>query len=209
MLSFLPRSSVALAMVVLGLPFAASGACGGGTACFEYTQPEYALHNNSCPAQQDALPNFSNPACPGAVVAVDSAGSFDGELCCYAVTYSSIVPDCGVSDSTGNSSGDVSPGVGGFSGGMVATFESATASTGTGTTPGCQSTCQAALANGGAPCSGNALSSFQALLACVCASPGNCIDACEPLCQSLGVDTQCSACLATTCSSPFSVCMSN
>ena len=60
------------------------------------------------------MPNFqSDPDCPGPVVSVNSAGTFDGQLCCYAVTYDRIVPDCGTANPT-TSSGIAPPsGVGG------------------------------------------------------------------------------------------------
>ncbi len=203
------RSRLSLAFVALALPFGASGACGGGTACFQYTQAEYALHGNSCPAQEDALPNFSDPNCPGAVVAVDSDGSFDGQICCYAVTYSSVVPDCGVANPTGGNVSVGPSGIGGnFGGTTEATFESAGVG-GTGPTSGCQPTCNEALANGGAACSGSALTFFNALQGCVCATVGLCTDACEPLCESVGIDAPCSTCVQQICSSQLTACMNN
>jgi len=95
MRSFLLRPRVVLVALVAPAPFVAGGACGDRTACFTYTPAEYALHHESCPAREDALPNFSDPSCPGPVVSVDGAGTFDGQLCCYPVTYDDVVPDCG------------------------------------------------------------------------------------------------------------------
>ena len=93
---FLRRWGAMLLLPLVALPFAGTGACGSRTACFEYTQGEYAVHGNSCPAQADALANFTDATCPGPVVSVDGPGSFDGELCCYPVTQDDIVPNCGM-----------------------------------------------------------------------------------------------------------------
>jgi hypothetical protein len=210
----LSRPSRLLAIVALALPFGVSGACGGGTACFQYTQPEYALHGNSCPAQDDALANFSNPECPGSVAAVDSAGSFDGQLCCYAVTYSSLVPDCGVADPSGSGDGTfISPpgtGHGGAGFGVTeATFESVGPGGGSSTNGDCQPTCADALAKGKVPCNGNGMVIFEQLENCACGSGNPCNGACEPLCQSLGIDADCSTCLQSGCSTQLLSCQSN
>jgi|HubBroStandDraft_6_1064221.scaffolds.fasta_scaffold226621_2 hypothetical protein len=81
-------SFVGLGAVVAVLPLS-SGAC-GRTACFEYSPSEYAA-THGCPSQSSALQNFTSPTCPGAVLSVDSAGTYeDGELCCYSVTQQDI-----------------------------------------------------------------------------------------------------------------------
>jgi hypothetical protein len=86
--SSLRLSFVAMGAIVAVLPLC-SGAC-GRTACFEFSASQYAA-NNGCPAQANALQNFTSPQCPGSVVSVDSDGSFvDGELCCYSVTMADI-----------------------------------------------------------------------------------------------------------------------
>jgi hypothetical protein len=208
MLSFFRRrSALALAVFVLGLPFAASGACGGGTACFQYTQPEYAIHGNSCPAQQDALPNFSNTSsCPGSIVAVNSAGSFDGEICCYAVTFSDIVPDCGSNGS----------GQGGFNGGSMGFtstgFTSSTASVGGAgpPPPSCAPSCVDAITNGGTPCADPGLSVWEALLGCACSGAiDGCAMECSSLCQDSTLGGSCNDCLMMNCASEIATCDNN
>jgi hypothetical protein len=216
MLLFVPRPRLSLAAVCLALPVAASGACGGGTACFQYTPSEYAVHGNSCPAQDDALPNFSDPDCPGAIVAVNSAGTFDGQLCCYAVTFAGVVPDCGVSNPASSGDGEVSPpgvsvtmGVGGF--GPSASVSETVGMVGTGTggsVPGCVSTCSVAVVNGGVPCSGGSLAAYNNLQSCVCGgSSGVCPGGpCDSFCDDLPATAACDACLQGVCSAQLSAC---
>ncbi len=109
MFSVLLPPRVGLIALVVSLPFVGSGGCGSRTACFEYSQPEYFVNGNSCPAQSGALSNFSNASCPGPVVSVDGPGTFDGELCCYPVTYDSITPDCGGGGTSGRAADSPAP----------------------------------------------------------------------------------------------------
>ncbi len=204
MLRFLPHARVVLAAVAVGLPFAASGACGGGTACFQYNESEYAFNGDSCPAQNDALPNFSDPDCPGPVVSVNSAGTFDGQLCCYAVTYDRIVPDCGTANPT-TSSGIAPPsGVGGSFSTSVVT---ATASTG----PACFLTCSSAMMNGGAPCGApDGVSAYDALQSCACnGTLDSCAGSCPVFCQSGPLDATCNPCLESVCNTELMACLAN
>src|SRR5690348_7925233 len=111
MASFFPsRTQAALAALALLVPFAGSGGCGSRTACFQYSQAEFDL-KMSCPAQDQALPNFTNPSCPGAIVSVDGQGNFDGQLCCYPVTYDDITSDCNGTGAfgTGGTTGTLPP----------------------------------------------------------------------------------------------------
>lgn len=204
---FFLRPGVAFATIVIVLPFAGNGGCGSNTACFSYTQPQFAANGNSCPAQKDALPNFSDPNCPGPVVAVNGPGDFDGELCCYPVTYDAITPDCTNAGGVGGGSMGVStgpPGVGGF--GPVSV---------------CSVTCNAALFSGPPPCGGVALAAFQALAACIgCSSAGtggsaaSCVSQCEPVCTNPAAGTcltclPCLTCLQSDCPTELAACQSN
>jgi len=97
------------AMFFLLVPLRGSGGCASRQACFTFSKEEF--NTLGCPQQKDALPNFSDPRCPGSIISVDSKGEFDGELCCYTVTYGDIVPDCG--PGAGGQAGSLN--VGGFS----------------------------------------------------------------------------------------------
>jgi hypothetical protein len=94
MASFFLRPPVVLVTVALAIPFATNGACGSRTACIEYTQAEYTAAG-SCLSPADALATFTTESCPGSIVSVNGPGSFDGEICCYPVTYDNVDQSCG------------------------------------------------------------------------------------------------------------------
>jgi hypothetical protein len=218
MAAFLSSSRMALAAMVLSVPFAGSGGCGSSTACFQFTRQEFAVHM-SCPSQTDAMANFTDPSCPGPVVSVDGPGSFDGQLCCYPVTYDDINPDCGNSNSggsTGSGPTGTFPGVAVGVGAGPAS--SSSSSTGTGTS--CEATCASALATGGsvAPCSfnGAAVSAWNDLLGtCACggftgdAGALGCESDCISFCQALGIDPGCMSCLQLNCAPQLNDCNSH
>jgi hypothetical protein len=178
--------------LALALPFSAGGGCGNRTACFAYTQGEYAQNGNACPSPTDALASFTDPACPGPVVSVDGPGSFDGEICCYPVTEDSIVPDCGNTSSTGGSTstGPPPPPTGGFS-------------SGTGI-PTCTTTCADTLVEGGQPCT-NGGGPFASLVAC---ASSTCTVQCPTFLAGGAVvaDATCEPCLAAGCPSELMMC---
>jgi hypothetical protein len=224
MASFLSLSRMALAAMTLAVPFVGSGGCASRTACFAFTVPEFDMHM-SCPSQSDALVDFTSPTCPGPIVSVDGPGSFDGELCCYPVTYDDINSDCGNSANGGavvgaggsagtNTFPPVGPGPG--AGPTSGPTSGPSSGTGTGT---CPQTCAVALAAGGSlpPCSTNSIGveAWGALLgACACATfEGDgglgCESACVSFCQSLGIDPGCMSCLADKCPVQLAVCQSH
>ncbi len=199
--SRVPVRGLALALAsTLALPFAftAGGAgCGSRTACFAFTQGEYAQNGDACPSPSEALMSFTDPTCPGPVVSVDGPGSFDGELCCYPVTEDGITPDCGNNGGTGGATssgtgplpptgGDTSTSSGGF----------------------CLPTCAMVLANGGQACGGTSQSDLFALLSCTDAS-------CAMECPSFlaggieGADSTCTPCLDASCSTQLAACQAN
>jgi hypothetical protein len=192
----LARPSFILTVMVACLPFAGGGGCGSRTACFQFTQAEFD-QMSSCPGPKDALAEFTDPRCPGAIVSVDGPGSFDGQICCYPVTYDDIVPDCG-------NSGTGAVGTGAFpgttAGGGVTTV-----------TTSCAATCAFAIQlNDGPPCaSASALNAWMNLLSCACA-PTSCSSSCTPLCQDVGgIDDTCTSCLQATCPDALTACMAN
>ncbi len=200
--SFLVQSRALLAAMVLLLPVAASGACGSRTACFQYTQAEFNV-NMSCPNPNSALAEFTDPNCPGPIISVDGAGTFDGQICCYPVTYGDITPACGTggAPSTGTTGTTTFPG-----------------SSGTVTTTGlmCPPTCAASVdSDDSAPCgSTNAFTAWQALQPCACGgldadSGTDCGFSCGSFCQSLGMDPDCMSCLQNNCGSLLENCMNN
>jgi hypothetical protein len=206
-MAFFPAlSRVAIAAMVASLPFAGSGACGSRSACFQYTTAEYNQNNMSCPNQNEALANFTNPECPGTIVSVDGAGTFDGTVCCYPVTYDDSL--------TNNCTGGNGSGASGTGGTVTTTFTSTT-STGTGSTTSCPPTCAAALGAGMAPCGTNAaVSAWQTLLACACSTGdadggGGCGTPCSSFCQALGTTPDCTVCLQGTCGMQVAICQAN
>jgi hypothetical protein len=198
-LAWLRSPAVAATLAIAGLPFAAGAGCAGRSACFTYTQGEYTLNGNSCPSVSDALASFSDPKCPGPVSAVDGPGSFDGQICCYPVTYDDVVPDCGNSGLSGQGGGFTAPppppmvGVGGSVGG--------------GSTGSCQPLCNEFLLTGLTVCGGGiAAMELQALVSCAMAT---CAPNCGLFiggCQAL--DSTCEGCLQITCSTELSACQS-
>jgi hypothetical protein len=230
---FFLRPATALATTVLLLPFAASGACGSSTACFRYSNDLFVVNGDRCPAQADALPNFSDPNCPGPVVAVNGPGTYDGELCCYPVTYADITPACG-SSSTGMGGAftmDVGVGVGPPPPGSEVAG-------GGGSNPGCSQTCDNAIFFGATPCFGAPLDAYLALQACSgCGDGGtsgggggsggaggdagsggsagaggsadagaSCAAVCPFFCGNAGANPQCTACLQSACPAQLMTC---
>jgi hypothetical protein len=185
------RPGVALAILGAGaliIPFAGSGGCSSHTACFTFSQSELAENGHMCPLPQDALSQFSDPNCPGPVVAVNGPGQFDGELCCYPVTFEAVTPACANGGSGGSSSG-------GGAGGA------------------CDVTCAEALMNDESPCSsGAALAAFVTIQECAgCESgstQGSCGSACQSACGSLTTTPACLQCLQSQCPAPLAECMS-
>jgi hypothetical protein len=171
------RSRVALAALAIAcLPLGAGGACTGRTACFTYTQGEYAANGNQCPAAKDALPNFTDPKCPGPVVSVDGPGTFDGQICCYPVTYEDITADCGNS---------------GMSQGGSFTSPPITPST------ACAKQCAVILTNGMPPCNSMVAALLNPLRSCATMQ-------CSLLCADFintgkPVDQTCNTCLIQNC----------
>jgi hypothetical protein len=211
---FLLRPASALATLVLLLPFAGEGGCTNDTACFTYSASEFAASGNGCPAQQDALPNFSDPNCPGPVVTVNGPGQYDGELCCYPVTFQAITPACSNGGSSGSSASFVSPPSMGVGPEVAAASATAAAtSSSSGGPGGCSVTCDAALATGMAPCGGAAANTFAELQLCIGCSGGEpdasgCLSACQSFCAGGGVGFVCLSCLDNECGPQVSACMS-
>jgi hypothetical protein len=184
-------------------PVAASGACGSRNACFQYTQAEFNV-NNSCPDPSSALASFTDPNCPGDIISVDGPGTFDGQICCYPVTYGDITSSCGMGGANTGTTG-------------TTTFPGTTGTTGTGTTTlMCPPTCAASVnSDDSAPCgSTSSFDAWQALQPCACGGftfdgGGTCGLSCGSFCQSLGLDPTCSSCLSMNCLSLIQNCMSN
>jgi hypothetical protein len=195
--SFLPRPKLALFVAALVVPAVVSGACGSRTACIAYTQAEYNA-NNGCLAPSDAIAAFTSPSCPGSIVSVDGPGTFDGEICCYPVTYDSVVQSC--NEGNGNSGP-------GFAGG-VTTFGPPPPTT------SCAPLCVLAFEQGGPPC-GNpgAIQAYVALQACAgcngAPTPSSCEDQCPSFCSDGALDPTCGPCLMTSCSAAVGTCNVN
>jgi len=215
--SFFLRPASVLATIVLILPFAASGGgCGSSTACFTFSQGQFAVNGNRCPAQADALLNFRDPKCPGPVVAVNGPGTFDGELCCYPVTYEDITPACGagMGGSLSTTGSFPPPGPQGVT--AVGTGVG-------GSSTGCASTCDSAFFAAGPPCSGPPLQAYEALQVCAeCGGSGaggsgdagsddagaSCALVCQVFCANGAVGGACSTCLTSTCVTQLNACLS-
>jgi hypothetical protein len=199
MASFLLRPRVVLFVAAVSVPVAASGACGSRTACIEYTQAEYAANGNACLSTAGALATFTTEGCPGSIVSVDGPGSFDGEICCYPVTYASVDQSCGTAPGGGTT---------GF-GASTTGFTTVTVST----SANCQDVfCSAAVGTGIAPCGQPALQNFTALQACagcdslVLDGGASCVTSCGTLCSGQTVDSVCENCLLSSCPSEWSAC---
>jgi hypothetical protein len=205
MRSFLVRPKVALFAAALVVPAVASGACASRTACIAYTQAEYDA-NNGCLAPKDALGAFTSPTCPGSVVSVDGPGTFDGEICCYPVTYDKVDQSC--NNGNGNSGS-------GFAGGGT-TFGPPTPTT-TGTFPStgtCAPTCSTAIDAGlplcGSTLANEALNQLQICAGCFESPSGsNCVSQCSSFCVGGAVDPVCDSCLANVCGDALTSCRSN
>jgi hypothetical protein len=196
-MAFLVSRPSALVVAAMGvaLLLTAGGACSGRTACFTYTQGEF-IANNGCPAPADALKDFRDPTCPGAVVSVDGPGTFDGELCCYAVTYDDITPDCPKNGAGGQSSAGTGPPP--LQGGVGGSFSMGGMS--------CEPTCKGFLATGNMPCGGGiAIADASNLLMC---AAGSCATDCQGFVSGapLGTEVPCLPCLQMNCVGPLSNC---
>lgn len=173
------------AAAVLVLPVSAASC--GRTACFQWTAAE-----GSCPAQDEAMQFFHEPKCPGAVVTVDSEGSFDGELCCYAVTQEEIAFDFFDTPCVGS-------GAGGFGGSNNVGSSVVVGAGGALPSPGCFQ-CGDTLFGGVTAldlCSFS-LELFDALFSCSCVPDGACTNICAgDLCGGAGfVGDACFSCLS-------------
>jgi hypothetical protein len=202
-LSRLAMARFALAAIVAAVPFIGVGGC-GRTACFQYSQQAYAKNGNACPARMDALVNLADPDCPGPVTSVDGAGSFDGELCCYPVTYDDIAPDCTQDQGQGGSFGSEGFTSTGFS-------ESATGVGGSPPDAGPCLSCAEAITVGGQPCGGVALKAWLSLRSCAgCLAAGQvCAAECANFCEESVIDAPCNACLQGTCDMALIECADN
>jgi hypothetical protein len=200
--SFLLRPKVTLFAAALVVPALANGACNSRTACLAYSQPEYAANNNSCLSQSDALATFTSPGCPGSIASVDGPGTFDGEICCYPVTYAPVDQSCDQTDTGFGGSSPFPPG--------TTTFDPTT------TTEFCPPTCAEALQTGNFPCGAeSSLEAYVNLLTCAgcMGTPPDggvdCSSRCFSLCAEGPVDLDCDSCLTNECASFLTTCDEN
>jgi hypothetical protein len=193
----------ALAALTVVLPVSSSGC--GRTSCFVFSQTELAHHGGACPAQADALANFTDVSCPGPVNSVDGEGVFtlnatnpDQSLCCYPVTQRDLDPDA--------LSGEcIPPGSGGAGG--TGGFDVGSSVVGVGVgggTLGCVTCSQLLEGVPGDPklaCSPLVTDALQSLAACAC-SGGPCAKLCGlNLCKEATVSMDCRTCLEDTATS--------
>jgi hypothetical protein len=185
-------ASFALAVLFLAaIPLHGTAGCASRQACFTFSTTEFNAFG--CPAQKNALENFSDPRCPGAIVSVDSEGDFDGELCCYTVTYADITPDCGNNVGGQGGAGGFTGDVGGFgSVGFTAT------TTGSGQT--CFSCADAVLGVNEDPnfLCGDAFAPWQNLHTCACNSSSCATDCQDSFCVQMPPSSACLSCLQAT-----------
>jgi hypothetical protein len=198
--SFLLRPKVALFAAALVIPVVANGACGSRTACIAFTQAEFAANGNSCLAPSDALASFTSASCPGSIVSVDGAGTFDGEICCYPVTYDSIDQSCNNVDTGAGAAGGT-------------TFPGPRPGVPT-TTSTCPFQCSLAIGQGGPPCgSQTANLAYAALQTCAgCSGPQGAVDCeaqCPSFCSDGPLESTCSSCLMTNCTQALTNCFDN
>jgi hypothetical protein len=208
----------ALTLTAGTLPVWSAG-CGNRSACFVYSQGEYAAAHNACPAQAKALPFFTDPHCAGPVVSVDGEGSFtlndtnpDQSLCCYPVTQQDISADA--------LSGDCMPpgvggaGAGGFGVGGATTFDVAT-TVGVGGMPGgCFNNCNVLLQGGDQKfVCGGAANVWASLLDCVCNATSTCVKVCQlNICSGHPMTKDCLACLddpMSSCTMELAACQAD
>ena len=206
MAPFSLRPHAVLFVAALSIPVVASGACGSRTACIEYSQAEYAAAG-SCLSAADALATFSSQGCPGSIVSVNGPGTFDGEICCYPVTYDSVVQSCG----TGTGTGPFPPG-GPGTGFTTTGFQTTTQiNTTTTTTFECVS-CNAAIVLGGAPCSETASNNYAALQSCAGCNPvlgdggAPCLGLCASICGNAPIPNDCQSCMQSSCAAAWNAC---
>jgi hypothetical protein len=157
--TFSPRlACLFVGATLLALPSALSGC--GQTACFVWTEQE-----GVCPGASEALQFFNQEGCAGHVSSVEGPGSFDGQLCCYPVSYRDTYQVCsepGVGGDIGVSPGNPVGGVGGVGG-----------------TPPC-TICEEGLVDPGTATQilcPDSFDAFDALFVCGCSGP--CASACE------------------------------
>jgi hypothetical protein len=175
------------------------GGCSGRTACFTVTASDLGP-DQTCPDVAVATTRLVNNTCGGSIESIDGAGSLDGDLCCYPVTYFGSNSDDGDIDC------EISPG-GSFGGssGIASSASSGISGFGGSTTTSC-ATCNQAL--GGAPfdqaCNPAVLS---AVTTCGCSTA--CASACQAtLCTGSGnaPDNGCLSCLQASCLSQLQSC---
>jgi hypothetical protein len=213
------------ALLVVAVPFAGSGGCNSRSACLQYSPGEYAANGNACLSPSQALGSFTDPSCPGPITSVDGDGSFDGQLCCYPVTYADITPDCGQGGAGGtiNGFGGAGGTINGFGGaggafmsetsGVGSTGFSASAEVSSSGGGVCVSTCAATLTNGGMACTPSSEASYDALIECACALPdggAGCFALCGGFCNAFGpIPPACASCLTIICPAQLSTCQNN
>jgi hypothetical protein len=208
-----------LAALAVVLPVWSSGC--GHTACFVFTQGEYAAHN-ACPAPKDALASFTDPHCPGPVVSVDGEGIFnlndvnpDQSLCCYPVTQQAIDHDDISGVCQGPSFGGGGFGGGGFGGIDVGGFGEVS-SVGGGAGGPCFNNCNMVL-NGANPSQlcpdQSSAEAWAALASCACTSGNPCFKVCQlNVCSNALVSKECLSCLegpTSGCASAVAMCQSD
>jgi hypothetical protein len=215
-------SLLAATAIVLSV---SSGGC-GRTACFVYTQDEYDRAGHTCPAQKDALVNFTDPHCAGPIISVNSAGEFSllstdptrqQGLCCYSVTEESVTPTfasgCTGPGGQGGAGGSVTMGMGEVDvGETVGDFMGV----GGGPNGPCVTCSQVLLGVGMAqlcPGSVNA-KAWDNLLGCLCGvDAGPCGETCSfNVCQNQPISTDCSSCIESAsgiCAADLMTCESN
>jgi hypothetical protein len=203
---FLPLAVAAGASLVLG-----GAGCGTDRACFHFTEAEYEL-DKSCPSQAEALDFFQDPFCSSPITSVDSAGTFEGDTCCYDVTESSdpfnttCVPGgfaAGPQTAVGVSVGGVggAGGIGG-AGGM--------GGAGAGGNVNCSRCKQFMLETDPLPLCDVSIPLYQALTDCRCVNGGACFPACaSTACMNTTPSMECDACMLDStdgCGTEFLAC---
>jgi hypothetical protein len=209
------RTQLLFAAALAAMPVVAGvsvGGCGATqrTACLQFSQQEYAASGNSCPSADDALQGFTDPSCPGPVVSVNGAGSFDGEICCYAVTYDDgITPDCGNSSGGSGTTTTVTDGIE-EDGVGFASAEEATGVTSGGASVSClPQTCSQVVAEGLGECGVTAAGASALSDLSTCAS-NQCFADCPNFpSNSVAAVPACQMCLQGSCSGELEECDDN
>jgi hypothetical protein len=204
----LPRAGLWSLFLLAGTAItlsASSGGC-GRTACFVYTLAEYDRAGGTCPAQKDALADFTDPSCAGPVISVDGAGEFSllstdptgqNGLCCYSVTQEDVTPTF-----AGGCTGPGHGGAGGAGGtGGVAGTSVVEVGVGAGGTSGGCVTCNQVLmgASMNQICDMIAMAAWSTLQSCLCGDAGLCAAVCSlNVCQMQPITSECASCVLST-----------